>query len=151
MYYVSLLWWWHPVMILVRTGHSCLRVGCHTKRQAWDRYGWFSPPSRHEVGSTSHHCIASPPSRQEEASSDDSVQMWVVDPPPPLRLQVATPPPPLTRLVAPPPPPPSTRVDDSSSDSSGYNDECTHVKEVSSYELLHFNCLVQLLNVHVYF
>jgi hypothetical protein len=61
---------------------------------------------------------------------------------------MATPPPP-TRLVA--PPPPSTRIDNSSSDSSGYNDECPHVKEVSSYELLHFNCLVQLLNVHVHF
>jgi hypothetical protein len=40
----------------------------------------------------------------------------------------------------------------SSSDSSGYNDECPHIKEVSSYELLiDFNCLVQLLNVHVHF
>jgi hypothetical protein len=40
-----------------------------------------------------------------------------------------------TRLVAPPHP---THVeessDDSPSDSSGYNDECPHVKEVSSYE-----------------
>jgi hypothetical protein len=47
-------------------------------------------------------------------------------------------PPPSTRIATPPPPPPSTRVeessDDSPSDSSGYNDECPHVKEVSSYE-----------------
>jgi hypothetical protein len=88
----------------------------------------------------------------QDASSDDSVEMWVVGPPP-LRLQVAPPTPP-TRLVA-SSPPPSTRVkessDDSPSDSSGYNDECSHIKEVSSYELLPFNCLVQLLNVHVYF
>jgi hypothetical protein len=96
---------------------------------------------------------APPPSRQEEASSDDLVEMWVVAPPP-LRLQVA--PPPLTCLVAPPPPPlPLTHVeesfDDFPSDSLGYNDECPHVKEVSSYELLHFNCLVQLLNVQVHF
>jgi hypothetical protein len=41
---------------------------------------------------------------------------------------------------------------DSPSDSPGYNDECPHVKEVSSYELLlDFNCLVQLLNVYVHF
>jgi hypothetical protein len=63
-----------------------------------------------------------------------------------------TPPPP-ARLVAPPP----TRVeevssDDYPSDSSGYNDKCPHVKEVSSYELLlDFNYLVQLLNVYVHF
>jgi hypothetical protein len=66
----------------------------------------------------------------------------VVAPPPPLHLQVA-------------PPPPLTRVEESSDDSpldfSGYNGECPHVKEVSSYELLHFNCLVQLLNVHIHF
>jgi hypothetical protein len=91
------------------------------KRQVRDCYGRFSspsshtdpPPSRQEVGSSSCHRIAPPP------SSDDSiVEMWEV------------PPPPLTRL-------------DSSSASSGYNDECPHVKEVSSYELLiDFNCLV---------
>jgi hypothetical protein len=60
----------------------------------------------------------------------------VVAPPPPLRLQVA-PIPPLTHLAA-HPPPPLTRVeessDDSPSDSSGYNDECPHIKEVRSYE-----------------
>jgi hypothetical protein len=40
-------------------------------------------------------------------------------------------------------PPPPTRLDDSSSTSSSYNDECPHVKEVSSYELLlDFNFLV---------
>jgi hypothetical protein len=58
----------------------------------------------------------------------------VVAPPPPLRLQVA-PIPPLTHLAA---PPPLTRVkessDDSPSDSSGYNNESPHVKEVRSYE-----------------
>jgi hypothetical protein len=70
---------------------------------------------------------------------------------PPLRL--VTPPPPLARLVA----PPLTHVEevssnDSPTDSSGNNDECLHVKEVISYEqLLDFNCLVQLLNVHVHF
>jgi hypothetical protein len=42
--------------------------------------------------------------------------------------------------------------DDFPSVSSGYNDECPHVKEVRSYELLlDFNCLVQLLNAHVHF
>jgi hypothetical protein len=50
--------------------------------------------------------------------------------------------------VAPPPRPPThldlaSSSDDSPSDSSGYNDECPHVKEVNSYELLlDFNCLV---------
>jgi hypothetical protein len=32
MYYASLLQWWHPVMILVRTNRPYLRVGCHTGR-----------------------------------------------------------------------------------------------------------------------
>jgi hypothetical protein len=54
-------------------------------------------------------------------------------------------------------PPPLTRVEEASSNdspsaSSGYNDECLHVKEVSSYELLlDFNCLLYLLNVYVHF
>jgi hypothetical protein len=82
---------------------------------------------------------------------DDLVEMWVVAPPPPLRLLVA-PPPPLTRLVAPPPPTHvEESIDDSPSDSLGYNDECPHVNEVSSYELLHFNYLVQLIDVDIYF
>jgi hypothetical protein len=102
-----------------------------------------------EVGSSSHCRTAPPPLRLEEASSDDSVEMWVVAPPP-LSLQVA-PPRPLTSLVAPPPTHMEESSDDSPSDSLGYNEECMHIKEVSSYELLHFNCLVQLLNVHVHF
>jgi hypothetical protein len=69
--------------------------------------------------------------------------------PPPLRLLVSTPPP--TRLVAPPPTCVEESSDDSPSDSSGYNDECPHVKEVNSYEQFQFNFLVQLLNVHVHF
>jgi hypothetical protein len=32
MYYASLFRWWHPIMILVRTDHPCLGVGCHTAR-----------------------------------------------------------------------------------------------------------------------
>jgi hypothetical protein len=28
-YYVSMLWCWHLVWILVRTDHPCLGVGCH--------------------------------------------------------------------------------------------------------------------------
>jgi hypothetical protein len=84
------------------------------KRQARDRYGRFvspinciaPPPSRHqEVGSSSRHRTAPPPS-----SDDSSVEMWEEPPPPP------------------------TRLGDSSSTSSGYNDKCSHVKEVSSYE-----------------
>jgi hypothetical protein len=131
------------------------------KRHARDRYGRFAspssctapPPSCHEVGSSTHHCTAPPPScmhevessshrhtahpslRQEEASSDDSVEMWVAAPPP-LHLHVS-PLPPSTCMAA-PPPPPLTHVeespDDSPSDSSGYNDECPHIKEVSSHE-----------------
>jgi hypothetical protein len=60
--------------------------------------------------------------------------MWVVaPPPPPTRLDVAS------------------SSDDSPSDSLGYNDECPHVKDVSSYELLlDFNCLVELLNVYTF-
>jgi hypothetical protein len=74
----------------------------------------------------------------------------------PPTLCLVNPPPPPAHLVA-PPPPPLTRVkevssNDSPSDSLGYNSECPDVKEVTSYELLlDFNCLVQLLNVHVYF
>jgi hypothetical protein len=92
------------------------------KRQAQDRYGWFTspisrtarPPSCHEeVGSSSHHCTAPPTS-----SNDSSVEMWEV------------------------PPPPATHLGDSST-SSGFNDECPHAKEVSSNELLlDFNYLV---------
>jgi hypothetical protein len=89
------------------------------------------PPSRHEVGCSSHRCTTPRPMCQEETSSDDSVELSVVAPPT-LCLQVDTPPP--TRLAAPPPP---THVEESSdnspSDSSGYNDECPHIKEVSSY------------------
>jgi hypothetical protein len=129
------------------------------KRQAWDWYGRFASPSSHtapppscqevgssshyctappsrmqEVGSSSHCCTAPPPSHQEEASSDHSMEMWVVAPPP-LACLVA---PPLTRLEV------ASSSIDSPSDSSGYNDECPHVKKVSSYELLlDFNCLVQ--------
>jgi hypothetical protein len=110
------------------------------KRQTRDRYGRFSspssrtapPPSRQEVGSLSHHRTAPPPSRLEEASFDDSVKMWMVAPP-------------LTCLEV------DSSSDDSPSDSSGYNDECPHIKEVSSYELLlDFNCLVQLLNASTF-
>jgi hypothetical protein len=99
------------------------------------------PPSRmQEVGSSSRRHTTPPPSRQEEASSDNSVEMWVVAPTPP---HLVAPPPP-THLVA----PPLTHLEetssnDSSSTSLGYNDECPHVKDVSSYELLlDFNCLV---------
>jgi hypothetical protein len=73
-----------------------------------------------EVGSSSRRRTAPPPSHQEEASSDDLVEMWVVAPPPPLRLQVD--------------PPPPTRLGDSSLTFSGYNDECPHIREVSSYK-----------------
>jgi hypothetical protein len=103
------------------------------KKQARDRYRRFASPlsrtappsSRQEVGSSSRRrCITPPPSRQEEASSDDSiVDMWEV-PPPPTRLEEGS-------------------SDDSPSAFSGYNDECPHIKEVGSYEvLLDFNCLV---------
>jgi hypothetical protein len=139
------------------------------KRQTRDHYGRFAslssrttpPPLCQEVGSSSCRHTAHPPSHmqevggsscrrtaapsscQEETSSNDSVEMWVVVPPP------------LARLVAPPPPPTCLEVDsssdDSPSDSSGYNNECPHIKEVSSYELLlYFNCLVQLLNVYTF-
>jgi hypothetical protein len=100
------------------------------KRHARDRYGRFvSPSSRtapstscHEVGSSSRRRTTPPPPRQEEASSDDSVEMWVVRlTAPPLCLM--TPPPTLVEEVS---------FDDSLlSNSSGYNDECPHVKEVN--------------------
>jgi hypothetical protein len=103
------------------------------KKQAQDSCGTFASPSSHtapppslrEVGSYSHRRTAPPPSRQEEASADESiVEMWEVPPPPPTRLEEAS-------------------FDDSPLASSGYNDECPHVKEVSSYELLlDFNCLI---------
>jgi hypothetical protein len=104
-----------------------------------------APPSRmQEVGSSSRCRIAPPPSHQEEASLDESVEMWVVAPPPPTCL-VAPPSPPLTFLKV------ASSSNDSPSDSSGYKDECPHVKEVNSYELLlDFNYLVQLLNVYTF-
>jgi hypothetical protein len=91
-----------------------------TKRQAQNRYGRFTSPSsritplsRQEVGSSRCHRIAPPP------SDGSSVEMCEV--PPPLLIHLGDP----------------------SSTSSGYNDKCPHVKEVSSYELfLYFNCLV---------
>jgi hypothetical protein len=140
------------------------------KRQARDRYGRFAYPSSHtapplsrqEVGSLSHRRTAPLPSRmqevrsysrcrttpsssrQEEVLSDDSVEMWVVAPPAPARL-VAPPPPPTTLLEV------ASSSDDYSLDSSGYNNECPHIKEMSSFELLlDFNCLVQLLNVYTF-
>jgi hypothetical protein len=52
------------------------------------------------------------------------MEMWEVSPPPPTLLEEAS-------------------SDDSPSASLGYNDECPHIKKVSSYELLlDFNCLV---------
>jgi hypothetical protein len=86
------------------------------KSQALDRYGRFTspwirsapPPSHHqEVGSSSHRRTAP---TLTPSSDDSSVEMWVVPPPPP------------------------TRLGNSSSTSSGYNDECPYVREVSSYE-----------------
>jgi hypothetical protein len=71
----------------------------------------------------------------QKASSDDSVGMWVVTPPPP---------PPTYLEVA-------SSSEDSLSDSSGYNDECPHVKEVNSYDLLlDFNCFIELPNVYTF-
>jgi hypothetical protein len=119
------------------------------KRQVQDRYGRFTspssrttlPPSRQDVGSSSRRRTTPPPSRMQEASSDDSIEMWVVAPPPPARLVA---PPPTCLKVA-------LSSEDSPLDSSGYNDECPHVKEISSYELLlDFNCLVELLNVYTF-
>jgi hypothetical protein len=91
------------------------------KRLARDRYSRFAsplsfiapPPSRHQKVGSSSRCHTAPP-----PSDDSSVEIWEVSPPPPTRMG-------------------------SSSTSSGYNDECSHVREVSSYELLlDFNCLV---------
>jgi hypothetical protein len=84
------------------------------KRHAQDRYGRFASPSsrttpppsrRQEVAGSSHRHTTPPPS-----SDDSSVEMWEVSPPP------------------------LTRLGDSSSTSLGYNDECPHIREVSSYE-----------------
>jgi hypothetical protein len=72
------------------------------------------------------------------------MEMWVVAPPPPVRL--VAPLPSLTRLEV------ASSSDNTPSGYLGYNDECPHVKEVSSYELLlDFNCLVQLVNVYTFF
>jgi hypothetical protein len=35
MYYVSTVWCWQLVRILVRTSHHCLRVGCHRWVRSW--------------------------------------------------------------------------------------------------------------------
>jgi hypothetical protein len=102
------------------------------KKQSQDRYGRFAspssritlPPSRQEVRSCSR-CRTAHSSCQEEALSDDSiVEMWEVPPPPPTCLEEVS-------------------SNDSPSAYSSYNNECIHIKEVSSYELLlGFNCLV---------
>jgi hypothetical protein len=103
-----------------------------TKKQDRDRYRRFASPSsrttplsRQEVGSSSHRCTTPPPSHPEEASSNDSiVEMWEVAPPPPTCLEEAS-------------------SINSPSAPSSYNDECPHVKEVRSYELLlDFNYVV---------
>jgi hypothetical protein len=94
------------------------------------------PPSRMQKVESSNHRHTAPPSRKEEASLDDSVKMWVVrrTAPPPLRLGTPLP---LARLVAPltmtTPLEVTSSSDDSPLDSSGYNDDCPHVKQVSSY------------------
>jgi hypothetical protein len=76
------------------------------------------------VKSYIRHRTTPPPLRQEASSDDSIVEMWEVASLPPTRLEEAS-------------------TDDSPSASSGYNDECPYVKEVSSYELfLDFNCLV---------
>jgi hypothetical protein len=94
-----------------------------TKRQARDCYGRFAspssrtapPPSRCQEVENSSRCRTPPP----PSPDDSSVEMWEV------------------------PPPPLTCLGSSSLTSAGYNDECLHVKEVSSYELLlNFSCLV---------
>jgi hypothetical protein len=72
-----------------------------------------------------------PPPTWLPVSDDDSeVEMWVVAPP-------------LTHL--------EVDLTSSSSDdsltSSGYNDECPHVKEVSCDQLfIHYNCLLYIIN-----
>jgi hypothetical protein len=52
MYYVSLLQCWHPVMILIRTDHPYLRVGCHrdpyTLGLLLDRFPTGQPKSTSE-------------------------------------------------------------------------------------------------------
>jgi hypothetical protein len=107
------------------TSHTAPPPSCIQEAGSSSHHHTAPPPSRiQEAGSSSHHHTTPPPSRQEEASFDDSVvEMWVVGPP--------------TR-------PEEASFDDSPPPaSSGYNAECPHVKEVSSYELLqNFNCLV---------
>jgi hypothetical protein len=46
MYYASLIWQWHPVMILVRTNHLCLRVGCHNWHDDLLLMANKTPPAR---------------------------------------------------------------------------------------------------------
>jgi hypothetical protein len=114
--------------------YSCKKVGVtHCYGRFASPLSYTTPPSRHEVGSSNRRHTTPPPSRMQEvgstnrhrtypppsSDSDDSVEMWVAAPPPPLRLQVALPPP-LTCLA---PPPPLILIW-----------ECSHVKEVSSYE-----------------
>jgi hypothetical protein len=99
-----------------------------TKKQTRGLYGRFASPSRmQEVGSASR-CRTAPPLSPGDvgggsSSSDSVVEMWEVSPPSTL-LEEAS-------------------FNDFPSASSGYNDECPLIKEVSSYELLlDFNCLV---------
>jgi hypothetical protein len=81
------------------------------KRQARDRYGMFASPLSH---------TAPPPLRHEVESSSRRYTA-----PPPSHQEEASSDGSMEMWVAAPP----THVD-----SSGYNDECPHVKEVSSYE-----------------
>jgi hypothetical protein len=56
MYYVSTLWCWQLIRILVRTNHPCSRVGCHMaatwRGQATIGTVWGEPMHAHRDDST---------------------------------------------------------------------------------------------------
>jgi hypothetical protein len=139
--YVRILFWTiaKHVYITLHTSDACCNffhirpamVSKHlelVKRQARDRYGRFTSPSsrtapppshRQEVGSSSHHRTAPPPSH-----CSSSIIWWLECGDVGGASSSDTP-----RLLL--------------LDPSSYIDECPHVSEVRSYELLlDFNCLV---------
>jgi hypothetical protein len=50
-YYVSMLWCWHLIWILVRTDHTCLGVGCHNRPKEFQIHSW-SKEIKDEVKNT---------------------------------------------------------------------------------------------------
>jgi hypothetical protein len=64
LYYVSMLWCWHLVWILVRSDHPCLGVRCHSTSLQHPAHSYISishvsllSPSQHHYSKLNHFRI----------------------------------------------------------------------------------------------